>query len=138
MPIVRWSPMSPDMDELFVPQNANEAFAPAMDIYEDKDNVIVETPLAGIDPEKVNIEIEDNVLKVFGRSDHSSEVEDKHFYRREWQTGSFYRVVALPKAVDGSKAEASYHKGVLKITIPRREEAKPKSIKVKAVQHLGK
>jgi HSP20 family protein len=126
--------MFPDMDEFFSPLSADMAFSPAMDVYEDKDSVVVETPLAGIDPDKVNIEIEDNILKVSGKSEHSSEVDDKRFYRREWRTGSFYRAVALPKAVDGSKAEASYDKGVLKITIPRREEAKPKAIKVKAVQ----
>lgn len=138
MPIVRWSPMFPDMDEFFAPQSSDMAFSPAMDVYEDKDNVVVETPLAGIDPEKVNIEIEDNILKISGKSEHSSEVDDKRFYRREWRTGSFYRAVALPKAVDGSKAEASYDKGVLKITVPRREEAKPKAIKVKAVGQIGK
>lgn len=138
MPIVRWSPMAPDMDELITPQNANEAFAPAVDIYEDGDTVIVETPIAGIDPGKVNIEIEDNVLKISGKSEHQSEVDEKHFYRREWRTGSFYRAVALPKAVDGSRAEASYDKGVLKIRIPRREESKPRTIKVKAVEQIGK
>ncbi len=138
MPIVRWSPMFPDADDLFAPLASSMAFQPAMDVYEDKDNVIIETPLAGIDPDKVNIEIEDNVLKISGKSEHSSEVDDKHFYRREWRTGSFYRAVALPKAVDGSKADASYDKGVLKITVPRREESKAKSIKVKAVKQIGK
>lgn len=138
MPIVRWSPMFPDMDEFFAPMSQDMAFSPAMDVYEDKDNVVVETPLAGIDPDKVEISIEDNVLKISGKSEHSSEVDDKRFYRREWRTGSFYRAVALPKAVDGSKAEASYDKGVLKITVPRREEAKPKAIKVKAVNQIAK
>lgn len=137
MPIVRWSPF-PDVDEFFNPVSTEMSFSPAMDVYEDKDNVVVETPLAGIDPAKVSIEIEDNVLKVSGKSEHSSEVEDKRFYRREWRTGSFYRAVALPKAVDGAKAEATYDKGVLKITIPRREEAKAKSITVKTVKQIEK
>lgn len=105
---------------------------PALDVYEDTNNVIVETPLVGIDPSKVNIEIEDNILKISGQSSHKSEVDDKNYYRKEVRYGSFYRAVSLPKAVVGDKAEATYKDGILKISVPKAEEAKPRRISVKA------
>ncbi len=105
-------------------------FSPAVDVYEEKDNIVVETPLAGIDPEKVNITVEDNVLRIEGQSEKKSEVDDKNYYRKEVRFGSFSRTIALPKTVNGDKAQASYDKGMLKIVIPKAEEAKPKSIKI--------
>ncbi len=136
MPIVKWTPAGnifDDMDSMF-----NDAwlpvmrqnFAPAADVYEDKDNVVVEMPLANIDPQKVDITVENNVLTVSGKSEHKSEVDEKSYYRKEIRTGSFSRTIALPKSVRGDKAEASYDKGVLKIVVPKAEEAKPKTIKV--------
>ena len=132
MAIIKWNPYWPDWfdeDMRFPTQMAS--FTPAVDIYEDKDNVVVEAPLAGIDPAKVNIEIEDNVLKISGKSEKKTEVDEKNFYRKEIRSGSFYRVVALPKAVNGSKAVATFDKGILKITIPKKEEAKPKKVTIK-------
>lgn len=108
-------------------------FTPAVNVYEDKDNIIVEAPLAGIDPNKVDIEIEDSVLKISGSSESKSEVEDndRHYYRKEIRSGSFYRAVALPKSVEGSRADASFKNGILTVTIPKSEAAKPRTIKVK-------
>lgn len=124
-----WHPMFPDFfDEEIWPDGLH--MIPALDVYEESDNVIVEAPIAGIDPEKINIEIEDNVLKLSGSLEKRSEVDEKNYYRKEVRSGSFSRAVALPHAVDAGKAEAVYTKGVLKLTIPKREEAKLKSIKV--------
>ncbi|MFH0952084.1 MAG: Hsp20/alpha crystallin family protein [Patescibacteria group bacterium] len=134
MSLIRWSPQSmwPDMEEFFDVPGKMMAFTPAVDVYEDKDNVIVETPLAGIKPEDVDIEIEENVLMLSGKTEKKSEVDEKNFYRKEIRTGSFHRAVALPKAVDSDKAEAKFTNGILKITIPKKEEAKPRKITVKA------
>lgn len=109
-------------------------FTPAVNVSETKDSVVVETPLAGIDPAKVEIEIEDNVLKISGSVESSTEVDEqeKHYYRKEIRSGSFYRAVALPKSVEGDKAEAAYKQGILTITIPKSEQAKPRTIKIKA------
>ncbi|MDZ7798112.1 MAG: Hsp20/alpha crystallin family protein [Patescibacteria group bacterium] len=133
MALIKYRPFWPDFDEDFfkLPSEMGN-FTPAVDVYEEKDNVIVESPLAGIDPEKVDIEIEDNVLKISGQQEKETEVEEKDYYRKEVRSGSFYRSVPLPKAVDGPKAEAEFKDGMLKITVPKREEAKPKKIKVKA------
>jgi len=106
------------------------AFTPALDIYQDKDNVIVETPLAGVDPEKVDISIEDGILKIEGKAEHKTEVDEKNYYRKEVRGGSFFRSVALPAHVKGDDAKADFDKGMLKITIPKVEEVKPKKIKV--------
>ena len=132
MAIIKWNPYWPDwFDEDIRFPSEMVSFTPAVDIYEDKDNVVVEAPLAGIDPAKVNIEIEDNVLKISGKSEKKTEVDEKNFYRKEIRAGSFHRAVALPKAVNGNKAEASYEKGILKITVPKKEEAKPKKVTIK-------
>lgn len=133
MPIMPYRSLVPDLDDFFGGFDLMN-FTPAVNVSEDKDHVIVETPLAGIDPDQVEIEIEDNVLKISGSTESKSEVDDKdkHYYRKEIRAGSFYRAVALPKSVEGSKAEATYHQGILKITVPKSEQAKPRTIKIKA------
>jgi len=138
MAMIRWRPSWDwDMDRFFedwpnLPAMPGKmgGFTPAIDIYQDKDNVIAETPLAGVDPEKVNISIENDVLKIEGKAEHQSEVDEKNYYRKEVRYGSFYRAVALPAHVKGDKAEANFENGMLKITIPKAEEVKPKTIKV--------
>ena len=140
MSVIKWTPfldMEPfgDMEKFISdwPQvrGGKSGFVPAVDMYEDKNNVIVETQLAGIDPENVNISIENDVLCIRGRGEKKSEVEDKNYYRKEIRRGSFYRSVQLPTHVDGDKAVAQADDGVLKITIPKAQETKPKSIKIK-------
>lgn len=139
MALIKWTPFPfvdpfDEMEKNFDTwPNFAQNFTPAIDVYQDKDNVIVEAPLAGIDPEKVDIAIENDVLTIKGENEKKSEVEDKNYYRKEVRWGNFYRAVQLPTRVSGDKAEASYDKGILKITIPKAEEAKPKNIKVKIV-----
>lgn len=106
-------------------------FTPAVDMYEDKDNLIVETQLAGIDPEKVDISIENDVLCLKGEGEKKSEVEEKNYYRKEIRRGSFYRSIPLPAHVLGDQASAEAVDGVLKISIPKAPEAKPKKIEIK-------
>jgi HSP20 family protein len=141
-PIIKWSPFMDQFDEMdkmfsdFMPtlrsRMSQAIFTPAVDMYDDKDNVIVETQLAGVDPDKVDISIENDVLTIKGESEKKTEVEDKNYYRKEIFTGSFYRSVQLPTRVDGDKATAAAEGGVLKIVIPKAQEAKPKLIKVRS------
>jgi HSP20 family protein len=136
MSIIKWTPLlgssfSDDVDRFF--DNwpmATGNFTPAIDVYQDANNVIVETPLAGIDPEKVDISVENDVLTIKGEVEKKSEVEDKDYYRKEIRSGSFYRAVQLPTRVDGDNAMADYENGILKIEIPKAAEAKPKTIKI--------
>lgn len=130
MRLIPWSPFFPDEWESWF-EGPNK-FIPAIDVYEDKDNVIAETPITGIDPDKVDISVENDVLTITGKSEHKSEVDEKNYYRKEIRYGSFHRSVALPVSVDGSKAKAEYEDGILKVTIPKEERAKPRKIKVVA------
>ncbi|MFH1255353.1 MAG: Hsp20/alpha crystallin family protein [bacterium] len=127
-PIIKWTPfLEPfeDMDKMF------ENLMPAVDVYQDKENVYIETQLAGIDPEKIDISIENDILTIKGESEKKSEVEDKNYYRKEIRRGSFYRSVPLPSHVIGEKASAEAVNGILKIAVPKAPEAKPKTIKIK-------
>jgi HSP20 family protein len=93
--------------------------------------VVVETQLPGIDPDKVEISVENDVLTVSGSTDEKKEVKREDYYRKEIREGSFSRSVILPMGVKAGEAEAKYDKGILKITLPKAEEAKPKKIAVK-------
>lgn len=125
--LIKWTPfLDPfeDMENRFndlspVVRGSRAGFVPAVDVYEDKNNVIVETELAGIDTDKVKVSIENDVLSIKGESEKKSEVDDKNYYKKEIRRGSFYRSVALPTHVDGDKASALAEDGVLKITIPK-------------------
>ena len=142
MAIIKWTPLFPEMGDVmdhffedsWLPLNPREAagFVPAMDVYQTKNEVVVETALPDIEPEKVDISIENDVLTIKGRTEKKSEVEEKNYYRKEVRSGSFYRRVALPTHVLGEKAKATYDKGMLKIEIPKAPESKPKTIKVKS------
>ncbi len=105
-------------------------FFPALDVYQDKDNVVAELSLPGIDPNRVDITIENDVLTVSGTAESKQEVKREDYYRKEVRTGSFSRSIVLPMAVKGDDAQARYDKGVLTITMPKEESVKPKKIAV--------
>lgn len=107
-------------------------FSPAIDVRQDKDNVIVETSLPGIDHEKIDISVENDVLTISGHTEEKNEVKREDYYRKEIREGSFSRSVILPMGVKADQADAHYDKGILKITLPKAEEAKPKRIAIKA------
>lgn len=139
MSLIKWSPFLSesyfdDMDKVFsdfMPTvRTKNGFMPAVDMYEDKDNVIVETQLAGIDPEKIDISIENDVLCIKGEGERKTEVDEKNYYRKEIRRGSFYRSIPLPTKVNGDKATAITEEGVLKITVPKEKELKAKTIKI--------
>lgn len=135
MAIIKWSPMLEPFEEMdkfineFTP-SLTKGFMPAVDIYQDKDNVYIESPLAGVEPKDIEISIENDVLSMQGNMEKKTEVDEKDYYRKEVRSGSFYRAVSLPTHVVGEEAKANYEKGILKITIPKAPEAKPKTIKV--------
>ena len=107
-------------------------FTPAVDIYQTKDAVVVETAVANIDPDKVDISIENDVLTIEGQSEKKSEVDDKSYYRKEVRYGSFHRSIPLPVAVQGDEASAVYEDGILKVSVPKATQAKKKKIKIQA------
>jgi len=133
MPIVKWSPSFEPFEDMekFMQEHSGQGFAPAIDVYETEKEVVVEVPLAGINPEDVEISIENDVLSIKGETKKESVVDDKNYYRKEVRSGSFFRSVALPAHVVSGKAEAESIEGMLKITITKATESKPKTIKVK-------
>jgi HSP20 family protein len=105
----------------------------ALDIYENDDNLVVETSLPGISPDEVDISVAGNSLTIKGETKREEEKEEngKYFYR-ERRYGAFQRTVSLPVEVNADEAEATFENGVLKLSLPKVEEAKPKRITVKA------
>ena len=111
-------------------------WAPAVDIYETEQNLIVKADLPDIKPEELDIRVENNILTVRGERKFEKKVEEGNYLRVERSYGSFTRSFALANTVNTEAIKAEYKHGVLTLTIPKREEAKPKQIKVN-VQGAG-
>ena len=105
-------------------------FAPAVDVYEDEHNVTLKVEVPGIDEKDIDVRIENNTLTVHGERKFEMEEKEENFRRVVSSYGSFTRTFTLPQTVDAEKVSANYDKGVLKITLPKKAEAKPKQIKV--------
>jgi HSP20 family protein len=104
---------------------------PPVNVFADKDGYVVKLEVPGIAPEDVNIEVEGRTLKVSGKREVPPPTEGS-FHRRERGTGKFARSFQLPADVDLTRAEASYKHGVLSVRVPKKEEAKPRQITIKA------
>ncbi len=140
MKLVPWDPFS-EMEEMMrhLPGNfgsgfMQHAFVPAVDVYETKDAVMVETPLTGIDTKDVQVSVENGMLTIQGQSKKEHEVDDKNYYRKEIRSGSFFRQVALPVSIKEDKVEAIFEDGVLKVTCPKTAPSEGKKINVKVIK----
>ena len=131
MRLVKWNPMLNEEDEFFNFPMVRPNNAPSLDIYQDQDNVYAKVALAGVDPENINVSIENSILTLESSTEKKSEIDEKNYYRKEIRYGSFRRNVQLPTHVQGDKAIAEYEDGILKITIPKKQEEKTKKIEVK-------
>ncbi len=132
--LMRWSPrfQMGNFERFFDDEWNNEAdFLPAIDVRQEKDNVLVEALLPGIDPDKIDITIENDVLTISGKTEEKEEVKHEDYYRKEIREGSFLRSVILPMSVKADQAEASYDKGIMLIKLPKAEVDKPKKIAIK-------
>ncbi len=111
---------------------AEEAsWVPAVDISEDKEYVNVRAELPGIDPKDVEITLSGDLLTIRGEKKQRQEKKGENFHRIETRWGRFCRSIRIPVPVDPDKIEAKYENGVLNITMPKREEIKPKQIEIK-------
>jgi HSP20 family protein len=124
--LFRESFSDPGRDESLVASS----FAPAVDVYEDEHNVTLKIEVPGIDEKDIDIRVENNLLTVHGERKIEKEEKEENYRRVERQYGSFTRTFTLPNTVDTDNVQASYDKGVLKINLPKKAEAKPKQIKV--------
>jgi HSP20 family protein len=108
------------------------AWSPNVDIFEDKDHIVLEAELPGMKPEDVNISIENNVLTIQGERKFEKKDDQGNFHRVERSYGSFTRSFTLPPAVSSDNADAVFENGLLRLTLAKREEAKPRRIEIKA------
>jgi HSP20 family protein len=108
------------------------AFSPALDVEEDEDAFTLHVELPSVDPSEVEVSLEENVLTIAGERRFYDEKEADGFRRIERSFGRFHRAVRLPDRVDGERVEASYRNGLLTITVPKAEEAKPRRIEIQA------
>lgn len=142
--IIRWEPFNElvslrdAMDRLFEesivrPRGWLAPFAEALavDVYQTKDDVVVTAAVPGIKPEDLDISVVGDTVTIKGEFKREEKVEDENYVRQERRYGSFCRSIPMPAPVNADKATAEFENGVLKLTLPKVEEAKAKSIKVK-------
>ena len=132
--MVRWNPyreVAAMERELMAHRNGGRVWRPALDVVDTEDAFLVRATLPGLTPEDIEVSVEDDVLTI--KAEHSEEREesDEHFLLRERRSGSYRRTVRLPVGVDGENVSAEIKDGVLTLTLPKREEHKPKQIEVK-------
>ncbi len=108
------------------------AWSPSVDIFENKNEIVLEAELPGMSAEDVNISIENNVLTLHGERKFEKKDERDNFHRVERSYGSFTRSFTLPPTVSSETANAEFENGVLRLTLAKREEAKPRRIEIKA------
>lgn len=108
-----------------------EGWSPSVDISESKNNLVVKAELPGVEAKDVNVSISGDVLTIKGEKKAEEEEKNEHYHCVERYSGSFQRVFQLPNGVKANQIKATFNKGVLKVTLPKVEEAKKKEIEVK-------
>src|SRR5271165_1173755 len=138
----RSNPLQDQLSRLF-----NEAFersgedsnltpwAPAVDIYETEQELVVKADLPDVNPQDLDIRVENNILTIRGERKFENKVNEENYLRVERAYGSFSRSFSLANSVKSEAIKADYQNGVLTLSIPKREEAKPKQIKVNVATH---
>lgn len=143
MAIIRWDPFR----EMTQVQNQfnrlvdqvwggrQESWLPAVDVFDKKDAVVLKAELAGMDPDDIEIEVEDNVLTIKGERKEEETKEGEGWIVRESNYGAFERSLTIPEGVDLASIKASFKDGVLEVHVPKAaKEAKPKTVKVEVAQ----
>ena len=145
MAIVRWEPFRDLMNtqrefdrlfkEAFTPffgegEVSTRTWAPPVDIYETENAIVLKAELPGVDLKDVDIKVEDSTLYLKGERKFEREVNNENYHRVERAYGSFARSFSLPNSINTDKVKAEYKDGLLTLTLPKREEAKPKTIKI--------
>jgi HSP20 family protein len=148
MAIVRWEPfrdlvtlqdrMNRLFDESYRGNRPGEtddwalggSWAPAVDIYEEEGSIVLKAELPGVDPKDVDVRVENNVLTLRGERKFGSEVQRDSYHRVERAYGTFSRSFTLPTVVDTERIKAEVKDGVLRVNLPKKEEAKPRQISI--------
>lgn len=145
MAIIRWDPfrdlvtLRDKMNRLFEDaatgrgeekELISSSWAPAVDIYEDETQLVLTAEVPGINEKDVEIKIDDNLLSIQGERKLEKETKEENYHRIERAYGSFYRSFTLPNYIDQDKIRAEHENGVLKITMPKKAELKPRKVKI--------
>jgi HSP20 family protein len=109
---------------------ATTTWSPAVDIFETEGEIVVKAELPGMDRKDIGLNLEKNVLTLKGERGFEKETKDENYHRIERSYGAFSRSFAIPATVDEEKIRADYKDGVLKIVLPKKEQAKPKQIRI--------
>ena len=138
-PLTRLSALNDEMDRLFQTpffgngREANDTFAgwtPAVDLYQDKDNVVLRAELPGMRREDIQVSLHEDVLTLSGERREEKSADQRGNLRTERFFGRFERRFTLPVRVDASRVAAAYEDGILSVTLPKAEEAKPRQIEI--------
>jgi HSP20 family protein len=141
MAIIRWDPFREmtNFEDQFnrlwrgvADGKLQESWLPAVDVFDTKEAVVLKAELAGMKPDDIQIEVEDNVLTIKGERRFEEKVEQDRYYRVERRFGSFQRSLALPQGVKADDIQAGYEDGILTVRVPKAEEEKPQRIEIKA------
>jgi HSP20 family protein len=111
-------------------EDGERLLTPALDITEDEQAFVVTAELPGLGKEDVKIQLENGVLSISGEKKTITEAKGQSWHRAERRFGTFYRAVSMPRGVTGENAEAKFDNGVLTVRVPKREDVKPKAIKI--------
>lgn len=149
MNLVRWEPfrelanMRETMDKLWddtyawpfrLARVSNDTVLPAIDVYETGNDLVVKATLPGVKPEDMDINISGNTLTIKAETKSEQETKDDNYLRKECYYGAYARTLTIPSGLKTDKAEADLEEGMLTLTIPKAEEVKPKTTKVKTKQ----
>ena len=110
--------------------NGNSFWAPPVDIIDEKDHIRIRADLPGLKKEDIEVSADNGILTIKGEKKEEKETKEKDYVRSERYYGAFHRSFSLPTGVDAQKVNASYKDGVLEVALPKREDAKPKQVKV--------
>ena len=141
MSLIRWDPfrefntlprLGAFLGKDFEAPMSTTAWNPSVDIFENDNEVVVKAELPGMNAKDIDVRLENNVLTLKGERRFEKEAKEENYHRVEREYGTFTRSFALPTAVNGEKVTAEYKDGVLKIVLPKKEETKPKPIKIAA------
>jgi len=105
-------------------------WAPAVDVYDSPDNILIKADLPGLSKDEIEVTIQDQNLILKGEKKQDAQIKQERYFKTERFYGSFCRTIPLPSDIDADKVEAAYQDGVLALTLPKKDEAKPKQIRI--------
>ena len=147
MPVIKYNPFQTEFDDFpaglrvfqdslsrLFSEPASRPWSPAVDIFENENELVLKADLPEVDPKNVGIQLENGTLTLKGERKFEEQRNGKAYHRVERGYGSFVRAFSLPETVDPEKVKADYKNGVLTVTLPKKEVAKPKTVNIEVAQ----